>query len=33
MLDDALDRAILTGGISALEEDQYFFIAFDDVPL
>jgi hypothetical protein len=33
VLDDALDRTILTGGIAALEDNQYLFVAFDDVPL
>ena len=33
MLDNALDGAILAGSISALQDDQDFVIAFDEVTL
>jgi len=33
MLDDALDRAIFSGGIPALEDNQDPVLVFDDVPL
>ena len=33
MLDDALDRAIFSGGIPALEDNQDPVPVFDDVPL
>lgn len=33
MLYDALDRAILSGGVSTFEDDQYLVITFDKVPL
>ena len=33
MLDDSLDRAILTAGIPAFENDQHLVTVLDDVPL
>lgn len=33
MLDDALDRAVLTGGVPAFEDDQDFVIAPNEMPL
>jgi hypothetical protein len=33
VLDDALDRAILSGGVPALEDDEHFVAVLDDVPL
>ena len=33
MLDNTLDRAVLAGGIPALQDDQNLVIALDEVPL